>query len=220
MAKGTRDVLLTEGMRLFGEQGYTATSVAQIESAAGLSPGSGALYKHFRSKEALLAAGLDRLLSGGRDLLDKLDSAPAGLVEQMTAASYAALRRLEEDRDLNRFLFRGLEAFPELLQRFGDEEIGRFHDIATTMMTELAGDRADDVDWEAVTVVLQGAAVNYWLLSDLFGRHPTGVDEDRFVSALVALALGLLTGTPPPERDHEGTAAAATGRPTRTRETS
>lgn len=201
MARATRDVLLTEGMRLFGQQGYTATSVAQIEAAAGLSPGSGALYKHFRSKEALLAAGLDRLLSGGRDLAAQLDPAgSSGLVEQLTAASYAALRRLEEDRDLNRFLFRGLEVFPELLQRFGDEEIGRFHDASTTLLTELAGDRTDGVDWEAVAVVLQGAAVNYWLLTDLFGRHPTGVDEERFVAGLVTLALRLLTRTPPSEQ--------------------
>ncbi|MGH9208726.1 MAG: TetR/AcrR family transcriptional regulator, partial [Acidimicrobiales bacterium] len=40
----TRERLVTEAMRLFGEQGYKATSVAQIEAAAGLAPGSGALY--------------------------------------------------------------------------------------------------------------------------------------------------------------------------------
>ncbi|HET6732484.1 helix-turn-helix domain-containing protein, partial [Mycobacterium sp.] len=58
----TRERLITEAMRLFGEQGYQATSVAQIEAAAGLAPGSGALYHHFKSKEALLEAGIDRQL--------------------------------------------------------------------------------------------------------------------------------------------------------------
>jgi hypothetical protein len=35
-------------MRLFGEQGYAATTVVEIEAAAGLSPGSGSLDRHFR----------------------------------------------------------------------------------------------------------------------------------------------------------------------------
>jgi Bacterial regulatory proteins, tetR family len=38
----TRERLVTEAMRLFGEQAYQATSVAQIEAAADLAPGSGA----------------------------------------------------------------------------------------------------------------------------------------------------------------------------------
>jgi AcrR family transcriptional regulator len=42
-------------MRLFSTKGFEATSVSQIEAAAGLSPGSGALYRHFASKEALLS---------------------------------------------------------------------------------------------------------------------------------------------------------------------
>ena len=37
----TRQRVLIEAMRLFGEQGYSATTVAQIESAAGLKSGSG-----------------------------------------------------------------------------------------------------------------------------------------------------------------------------------
>jgi AcrR family transcriptional regulator len=58
----TRERLVTQAMRLFGARGYHATSVAQIEAAAGLAPGSGALYHHFKSKEALLEAGIDRQL--------------------------------------------------------------------------------------------------------------------------------------------------------------
>ena len=62
MTTPTRDRLLAEAMRLFSDKGFEATSVSQIESAAGLAAGSGALYRHFRSKDALLAAGIDRQL--------------------------------------------------------------------------------------------------------------------------------------------------------------
>lgn len=33
----------------------------------------------------------------------------------------------------------------------------------------------------------QGATAPSWLLTDLFGQQPTGVDEDRFVAAAAAL---------------------------------
>ena len=56
----TRERLVNEAMRLFSAKGFDATSVSQIEAAAGLAPGSGALYHHFKSKEALLDAGIDR----------------------------------------------------------------------------------------------------------------------------------------------------------------
>ncbi len=66
----TKERLINEGMRLFGEQGYRATSINQIEKAAGLVPGCGALYNHFKSKEALLAAGIDRQLDRRRAMRD------------------------------------------------------------------------------------------------------------------------------------------------------
>jgi AcrR family transcriptional regulator len=66
----TRERLVTEAMRLFSAQGYKATSVAQIEAAAGLAAGSGALYHHFKSKESLLAAGIDRQLDRRRAMHD------------------------------------------------------------------------------------------------------------------------------------------------------
>src|ERR1700710_1980776 len=79
----TRERLVTEAMRLFGEQGYKATSVAQIEAAAGLAPGSGALYNHFKSKEALLTAGIDRQLDRRRAMHD-IRSLFAGLGDLRT----------------------------------------------------------------------------------------------------------------------------------------
>jgi len=51
-----RAALVEVAARLFAERGFEATSVAEIQAAAGLAPGSGALYKHFASKRALLDA--------------------------------------------------------------------------------------------------------------------------------------------------------------------
>lgn len=66
----TRERLITEALRLFSRQGYRATSVKQIETAAGLVPGCGALYNHFKSKQDLLAAVIDRQLDRRRAMHD------------------------------------------------------------------------------------------------------------------------------------------------------
>jgi DNA-binding transcriptional regulator YbjK len=53
----TRQRIIDQATRLFGEQGHAAPTIAQIEAVASLSPGSGSLYPHFPSKDALLAEG-------------------------------------------------------------------------------------------------------------------------------------------------------------------
>ena len=57
------DRIVNEAMRLFSQHGYAAAGIAKIEAAAGLTPGAGGLYHHFDSKEAVLAAGIERQLA-------------------------------------------------------------------------------------------------------------------------------------------------------------
>lgn len=49
----TRDRIKAAALPLFAERGFAATSIAAIESAAGLSPRAGAFYRHFDGKETL-----------------------------------------------------------------------------------------------------------------------------------------------------------------------
>ena len=51
----TRDRIIEAAARLFAEHGYQKTSIARIETEAGLVPRAGAFYRHFDSKETLLA---------------------------------------------------------------------------------------------------------------------------------------------------------------------
>ena len=49
----TRERIKAAALPLFAERGFAGTSIAAIESAAGLAPRAGAFYRHFESKEAL-----------------------------------------------------------------------------------------------------------------------------------------------------------------------
>ncbi|MDT7551597.1 MAG: TetR/AcrR family transcriptional regulator, cholesterol catabolism regulator, partial [Pseudonocardiales bacterium] len=47
-----RDAIFTAATRLFGERGYTGTTMRDIARAVGILPGS--LYAHIASKDAVL----------------------------------------------------------------------------------------------------------------------------------------------------------------------
>jgi AcrR family transcriptional regulator len=178
-------------MELFGRQGYHATTIAQIEAAAGLSAGAGGLYRHFASKRALLEEGLDRQTAAGRPLLDSLaGAAPAGLprAELFLAVSHAGLRRLEEERDVNRLLLRDLAAFPDLLERVRAAELARVHEALTGFVTREVPDNEDPA---ALAAVLLAAVSHYWIMTDVFaGTHPHGIGADRFLRTLAGLVAG------------------------------
>ena len=197
-ARPTRQRIIAEAMRLFGEQGYTATTVAQVEAAAGLSPGSGSLYRHFPSKQALLAAGVRQQIAAGEELLSFIAD-PAGLAtlgrsERLAVIARAGLRRLDQERDLSRLLVRDLATFPDLLAEMAQEEIEPVYRVVAAWLAEQAATRAQERDWPALAAVLVNATSHYWLLGDIFGKHPAGIDEDRYVAALAELAAGLLDG--------------------------
>lgn len=117
MTAPTRDRLVDEAMRLFGEQGYRATSVAQIEAAAGLTPGSGGLYHHFRSKELLLEAGIDRHLDRVRALRDigEIFEGLADMRSELTVLGRFTLEVLDEEAQLLRIVSSELRDRPQKL---------------------------------------------------------------------------------------------------------
>ncbi|MFB8347808.1 TetR/AcrR family transcriptional regulator [Streptomyces niveus] len=210
----TRSRILTEAMRLFGELGYTATTISKIEGAAGLSPGSGALYKHFRSKKDILSFGLRERIRK-RDALTTLLRTEVPATDPralLRAVARSGLERLAYERDVNRILVRDLAAFPELLEEFRTAEVARNHAALTQLLQAQATAHATahpahdattgvpDPDWSAVAAILQDALSHYWLMADIYGGvHPTGVTEDAYLDTLTDLALALVPAQLPKE---------------------
>ncbi len=72
----TRQRLLDVALRLFCQQGYDATTVADIVGAAGVTPPP--LYYHFGSKDGLLRAVVHPLVDALDDVVDRFSGAPSG----------------------------------------------------------------------------------------------------------------------------------------------
>lgn len=80
----TRAALLAGGRRLFADQGFEATTIAEITGAADL--GVGSFYNHFASKEDLLSALLEQTFT---EQLAALDSRRAAIADPAEAVSIA-----------------------------------------------------------------------------------------------------------------------------------
>ena len=96
---GRREVLLREAARLFAERGFHGTTIEDIGAAGGISgPG---VYKHFASKDAVLASLLvgisERLLEGGRAQVEQAAGDADALARLVASHAEFALR----DPDLN-----------------------------------------------------------------------------------------------------------------------
>lgn len=193
----TRDRVVDAAMRLFGERGYAATSIADIESAAGLSPGSGSLYRHFASKEALLMEGVRRRVAEGATLRAALQTPPSEPLDprvEYETVVRSGLGRLDQDKDLSRMINKDLRQFPAALDLVRDEEIGAVHRAVATWFQARSPQPLEDRRAQALATVMVGAAANFWLLGDIFDEHPAGVTADEFVDAIVSLIEAWFAG--------------------------
>jgi AcrR family transcriptional regulator len=180
---------------LFAERGYAGTSVADIQEAAGLAPGSGAMYKHFRSKQEVLAAAIDWHI---KDFEQTESALPATLPADPLAALKIIMTRLSEsllaNAQLIRITLRDLDARPELADRIADDMLAALHRaMATWLAGQVEAGTLRPHDTEAIAAVLFSAISYYRVLDILLGKPPAAITDERLVGALVDLVARGLT---------------------------
>jgi len=184
-----RDRLITAALTLFAENGYTRTTVGEIEAAAGFTPRGGTLYKHFTGKDELLQAALDRHVrdvTRSRPIVDLLPLEDPH-AETVLVMRYL-LRELASHRELQALIEKEGAHYPYLAQRFWDEIAEPGYRLSASMLDrQLNTDGTHLWDAEALAVILVGAVVNYRRGQWTFGTIPLDVDEERLVQALAQL---------------------------------
>jgi AcrR family transcriptional regulator len=180
MARDTRDRLLDTALTQFASRGVEAVAVTDLEQGAGLSPGSGSFYRHFRSKEDVLAAVVDREVARA---VERRSTAPAGGLD----AHYAwSLDNLDRMRALIALLVREGARLPHLdrVQTLLAEEGA--HLDADDLRARMDRGEIPARDADAVAAVVLFALVGHHLAERFFGST-VGVDRARFAAALASL---------------------------------
>jgi AcrR family transcriptional regulator len=189
MASGTRERIMDAALRLFGERGVAATPVTALEAAAGLSAGSGSFYRHFKDRNELLAAVVDREIVR----VKKVETAQVRHPDAHGTPAEALARQLVLDLDFLRDL-RPLIAI--LMWERGTDEIGlRVREIMMERGVEIgvadllfrAPSAPVTADPAAAATVMMYAMVGYFLATDYFGTAASDVDPHRFTATLAAL---------------------------------
>lgn len=190
----TRERIVDEAMRLFSQHGYTATSIAKIEAAAGLTPGAGGLYHHFASKEAVLAAGIERQLGrlgALREIRHVLGSLGDLRAELKLTARYV-LAELDSESELLRILASEVRSRPQALTTAAEA-------LVSTTFTDFAAWVAEHAGWDipseearALAAFGLGSLLSSRLLPDVLGI-PVQVEDETLVETWVKMMARAMT---------------------------
>jgi AcrR family transcriptional regulator len=184
----TRDRLLDEAMRLFGERGYGATSAAEIERSAGLTPGAGGLFHHFRNKEAVLAAGIERQLARLEAVRQIRGAIPplGDLRAELTLVARYVFLELEEEQELLRVLISEGRQRPRLLSAAIEQVVRGTFDEFASLLRRSGGT-------EVGAALALGSLVAFASAELLLGQSLVDADREDVIATWVEMVMGLVT---------------------------
>jgi len=198
MSSTTRERIVDEAMRLFSENGYSGTSIAKIEAAAGLTPGAGGIYHHFKSKEALLAAGIERQLARLEALRDiRRVLGPLGDIKaELTLTARYILAELDSESEMLRILASEARNRPQLLATAAEQLVSSTFTGFATWIGTCAETPLTDEQAGAIAAVGLGSLLSSRLLVDVLGI-PAQVDDVTLVDTWVQMMTTVLAKPAP-----------------------
>lgn len=188
----THERILDEAISLFARRGFKATTIVDIESAAGLAVGAGGVFHHFANKRALLVEAIERrfrqleALNQIRSIIPRLGDRRA---ELRLFARYL-LGQIHDERELTALVLREAVADQPL---FGEAVRRLFDDRERSFACWLAGlDPSDEptADDRSRARLAIGSLAYGPTIDALLDRPMTDVD-DHHLDAWVEAALYL-----------------------------
>jgi AcrR family transcriptional regulator len=203
MGAAGRDRLLGEALTLFAAKGYGATSVADIQRASGLAPGSGALYKHFASKRELLEAAVAYRIDSIVEAREQYDAGnPRGVEQAVRTAGRLIWDNLKQSEDLLKVMLREPDELGDLDEKtwqvITDNAYQRFAD---ELAASNRSGRTSIPDPEAAAAVAIGSLSYAATLQALTTRSPGNVEDDRYFEAWVNQTVSVLKQYTNPRKD-------------------
>jgi AcrR family transcriptional regulator len=169
--------LLEAALDVFAEEGYSGATISEIERRVGLTPGTGSLYRHFPSKEALLKEAVAYEVARYRAELEEARVALLEIddpFERQVERFRQALNEIQRYERLFRLMLNDGHRVPELAQA-----------IWSAVRRPIERDPDDEESvLEAIALTSLGG---YHLFSLMQGRPYNGISQDRLVRALAEM---------------------------------
>jgi AcrR family transcriptional regulator len=212
-AVATRARIVSAAERLFGERGIDATSLAEINKAAGQRNRSAVQY-HFGGKQGVVHAILDKHTPG-------IEQRRHAMLDEIEAAGFSDMRRLAEalvlpvaekldDPDGGRSFLRlnaqliGHPSFP--LLSLHTQRINRGADRLNRLIASTAPDWPEALwvpRWLLLIGVLFHGMADYAHLLDAGSKAPEAPARTLFVSNLIDCVVAILQAPVSVETAHE-----------------
>ncbi len=185
----TRERILAASLELFLERGFDGTTISDIERAVGLAAGTGSFYRHFRSKDDVFVAAIQR---SATDYLEQF----LAMLQELDAID-DPVERLRRDFHMR---LAATQKF-EPIVRIVNAERERFPELRKTFTAGLELDQWQ-LGWSEHRLpgIVMAALVGYGQLSQLEDSPYRGIPADEFIDELVAMLTN--AHVVPPIREH------------------
>jgi AcrR family transcriptional regulator len=230
-ATSTRDRIVVAATGLFAAQGIRATTVAQIEAAVGLRPGSGGLHRHFATKDDLVRAVLDQQLArADQDVADAETlppPTPGHALEYLRALGDLIVSGANEHRDVALIMLRDAHNLPEGLldaqhRRNFDATYRTIADALRAYEAIIRDQLTMDVD--ALAFLFVAPLIYHRVVEWATGTPVLDIDTDQLVATWARVYEPIFerliaTSQPGPTtgKQRKPAAPASTGKPRRSR---
>lgn len=176
MTSASDSALPVSALRLLLDQGFGATSVEDLAAAAGVSRST--FFRRFGSKEGMVFADMERVITSVTERLGERAQQPVGDV--VVAASLGVFDHLTADAERAELRHRLLVAVPALR----DRELVSTHRFESAFRQGLAGvfaDPAEAVAYSAAVVAVHNFHLRRWL------AEPSAAHRQQLAADLRAL---------------------------------
>ena len=195
MIEDTRGRLVTAARTLFASSGFAATTIGDIEEAAGFTRRGGTFYRHFDTKDDVLAAVVDSHVAQVREVKRLADLLPlADRRSELLLLGRLLLAELDDEEAIHRILEKEGDRVDAARKAMVEQVLHRgYGDLVELFRTWLDPIEADA---DALVVVLVGGLVNLRRNRWTFGAVPLDIDDDRALAAWITIAESALSARP------------------------
>ena len=170
-------------MDVFAEKGFSGATISEIERRVGLAAGTGSLYRHFPSKEALLKKAVEYEVARCRA---EIQEARAALPHLTDPLERQVQRYRQILHDIGRF-----DRLVRLMLNEGDRVPELAEAVWAALQRPIDGDPEEEAN--VVDAIALTSLGGYHLFSLMQGRPFNGVPQERLIEVLAEM-------TTPPQR--------------------